>query len=70
MNSYERLDFMNNILTELDQLKIKALQIYKAIKGAVTIENINGLNIRKIILNLDYETIYNRMLTDYTTIFK
>lgn len=70
MNSYERLDFMNNILTELDHLKIQALQIYKAIKGAVTIENVNGLDIKKIILNLDYESIYNRMLTDYTTIFK
>ncbi len=70
MNSYERLDFMNNILTELDKLKIQALQIYKVIKGAIIIENVNGLDIKKIILNLDYETIYNRMLTDYTTIFK
>lgn len=70
MNSYERLDFMNNILTELDKLKIQALQIYQVIKGAIIIENVNGLDIKKIILNLDYETIYNRMLTDYTTIFK
>lgn len=70
MNSYERLDFMNKILSELDKLKIQALQIYKVIKGAIIIENINGLDIKKIILNLDYETIYNRISADYTTIFK
>lgn len=70
MNSYERLDFMNNILTELDKLKIQALQIYKVIKGAIIIGDVNELNIKEIILNLDYEAIYSKMSTDYNIIFK
>lgn len=70
MNSYERLDYMNNILTELDKLKVKALQIYRIIKGATVMSNINSLDIEEVILNLDYKSIYNRAHTDYDIIFK
>ena len=41
-------------------------------KGSIYITTTGDMlkTLAKIILNLDYETIYNRMLTDYTTIFK